>query len=1293
VGILGLAPPPAHASHCVAYHDVSLELLIDYSGSMAGLKHETARAFALQVIDDLNRTGRLRQAGGIGFPIVSRPRNGFLLPISEDVAALRARVLGAPDPTGGWTPLYHAIVVGSGQLQDLPVPGKKILVVISDGLHTDPPGGPVMPRSEAVTALGALAGWKYLVFLEEYPTGSIATCADLTDPGALDLCEIGTMTSSTFRVAGPGTATELAERVLVEACRNHAPTVSVPSPLPLRLGEGGHFTATFDARASSDRETSFANLDFAWRLTPLSGSPRTWSERGSAGAIYTETFTDADIGGWEIHLEVTDAEGARHEITAPFEVIGIAPQLDLQGGGTIDVLEPIAVRTAIVDDVDGGPLSFDWEIMDGPPDGTYAMGTHWTTAEIPPWTTDETDITVLSDRTTRRSAADGMSVTPIRPWRFRLTANDNEMQTTTGEITVDVANRVPTPSVEGPTQVEVGGPIELAAAATEDPDGGSVSLVWDVVQAPVSDPGGGARLDASHATPWTIPTGERHAGTWIFRLGVTDNEGELVDAERTVLVDAEPEITIVGGTEVLSLTGPLDLDGSGSIDPDSDTEHTNLDGAVRDVSPGIVRWSWSLVDVPLEHMTAFPTGGVADVLGVPGRGPTLHLDPGTLRPGEWTLQLEVEDGEGNVASEQVRVTVIDEQSRPVAIVSAPRRYTLDLLSRPDEGVVVSGTGSFDPDDAPTGRPGIDAYRWEIVSAPACAAATAPPATPTWEIFPAGPPIPASCHGAWLVRLTVVDNDLPTPREDSATTEVVVSTCADPVCIDYPTGSPPAIADQSGPIDVPIFYHLDSALYSDPRFRFGLIARLQIFHRDDPSTPEYTAWDAEVSAAPAGPGLQFRWTGRRGLLGPRRGVYDVAVSLINSSMGAIFTARKERAIVISGADPVFDCGSFWAGGFPDGRDGGAFPCVELLEPFALPPVPVRVHYPPGWEIADPRNAERLLWTSQAARRAWLTLSLLGGMPDLEVVLSDRPSPDPADEDDLAVEYGWEPGEPCPIIVYPLGIDLDRGPFQQTVAHEVAHCFQHHNWDVSDAEDEWWIEGTAEFLSNLVYPEVDFEHEWLDDVSPRAQIYNQSYPTVAFFQSLANHPRFGVEGVIRLMGALATPAARADPAAVLAAQPGMADAFHAYAEQLFGTTPDDLYGGIADTGGGHWPRFEHGSDDEAFDLTGSGIANRPGNVTLRLDGGTLIMPAGRFTTRLYRFSIQPGFIYHVRLETRGGVRSSAAQGWAPPIWGALPAELRPPCDGDVGFILVSNATATAGDHELRMTVTSERNPACP
>jgi Mg-chelatase subunit ChlD len=1307
-GVPATDPPAAptvealRSTHpCARYHQVSLNIMLDYSGSMGGWRFDLARGFALDVLHALEDAGRLQRSGGVGFPFLPG-ENGFAMHVSTHLSLLPFAIHNAPGPFGDFTPLYQAIVTGVNELGPYATSGHAILVVLTDGLHTDRPDLPPGSRPLAVGALSTSRSHNLLVFAGN----------DLSEPGALELQQLAAEGGADFFLADPTTRDRLVAQVLDMACANHAPLAfASATPNPVYLGDPG-FTVTLDGTASHDHpgETSFGDLTFRWQLYRPGGAPGpAWTGTGfEGGAIVTVPLTTEDFGVWTYRLEVDDNDGGVGVETGRFEVLPLPPPIDLYGGGMIDVLDDLVVGTVHANDSYGRPLTFWWRQLGGPRLADAPLNRQ----EIR-WTTSVRDVTMHSER------SDHASYAPA--WLFELTVEDADGQTATETVQVEVRNLPVVAEIDGPTELRPGGSIELLSLNNEDPKGGAVARTWDVVQSPQGTPGGATYAvgyGVSTDEVFRFVTGSHDAGTWIFRLNMTDEVDETTQDSVFVLVSAPPEVHLDAPERIGSLTSPLVLDAGLSLDPDTPCEapdhcHVHLEGRPHGITPPILRWTWTLIDAPPEHRARFPTGGLEDVLETPASGPLVELPPATLPPGWWTFQLEVEDGEEDTDDVTVQIEVVDESGDPVAVVTPPRRHILDALNVTAGGIVVSSVGSFDPDNIVTGDlPGITARRWSVTDAPP-GCDIPPPAGSNaveWRLFESGTAVDVDCHGVLGIEVTVVDDDVPVSREATARTSVLIGNCPAPLCIDAPNAADPLLIEPWQEVDVPIFYHVDSALRHEPAFAFGVAARLEIFHADEPSSPVHSAFAPNLIPPVVGSPLAFHWTGHHGVRRPRPGLYHVQVSLVNAAGEALYVARENNAIAIAETEDLMDCGSLWLGGFPDDRDGPAFPCVRYDEPFRVSGTPYEIYHPPYWEWRSPGNPRILRWTAEAVRESWEFLATLAPMPEVAAVISPLPIMAEKYDDAFAAVFEVLRSEPCPLVVYPLATALPREKFKQVIAHEMAHCLQNFNFYPA-AQGLWWQEGTAEFLSNLVYPDVNFEHRMAPHFRHDWPVYEfeadtlHAYATAMFYQALANDPAFGVPGVMALMGAMATDEARANPAAALGALPGMAGALHRFAQRWFqgpsGAIAFDPAGSplrwsyVEDTGGGWWPARAQWTP--LLTIEGPRITGDVPHVSA--SGSTVIGRLLPFAVLEIPLDFRAGWVYRIEVEPGGAGRKVSVAPHRGSIgpWELLPEEVRPGCRGFRTLHVVatdaSPASSPAGEHELRITIHAERDPACP
>ena len=106
------------------------------------------------------------------------------------------------------------------------------------------------------------------------------------------------------------------------------------------------------------------------------------------------------------------------------------------------------------------------------------------------------------------------------------------------------------------------------------------------------------------------------------------------------------------------------------------------------------------------------------------------------------------------------------------------------------------------------------------------------------------------------------------------------------------------------------------------------------------------------------------------------------------------------------------------------------------------------------------------------------------------------------------------------MFPAAKENGMDAFMQAIAHEAFHCFQDWNFDrPAYNNNAWWLEGSAEFFSNVVYQDKNNEYVYLedfDDHSINKSLLQMDYENFLFFQYLAN--RMGEMGAINLLEAL-------------------------------------------------------------------------------------------------------------------------------------------------------------------------------
>ena len=241
-----------------------------------------------------------------------------------------------------------------------------------------------------------------------------------------------------------------------------------------------------------------------------------------------------------------------------------------------------------------------------------------------------------------------------------------------------------------------------------DPDGGAiVSYAWTQQSGPNT-------ASLTNQNTASLTAGNLVAGTYIFRLTVTDDESQTGFAEVTVTVTeqagSQPPTADAGPDQGVTLpTNSITLSGTGN-DPDG----------------GTVTYSWTQESGP----------GTATLSGET----TASLTADGLTAGSYVFRLTVTDDEGESSFDEVTVTVNEEENKqpPTADAGADQNITL-----PVNRVALNGSGN-DPDG------GIVIYAWTQESGPNTATMSG---QPTANLTASN-----LAAGSYVFRLTVTDDE-------------------------------------------------------------------------------------------------------------------------------------------------------------------------------------------------------------------------------------------------------------------------------------------------------------------------------------------------------------------------------------------------------------------------------------------------------------------------------------------------------------------------------------------------------
>ncbi|HYG37021.1 MAG TPA: PKD domain-containing protein [Cytophagales bacterium] len=248
-----------------------------------------------------------------------------------------------------------------------------------------------------------------------------------------------------------------------------------------------------------------------------------------------------------------------------------------------------------------------------------------------------------------------------------------------------------------------------------DPDGSVVDYLWTKQSGP--------SVTLSFTKTIDLQVTDLLEGYYVFRLTVTDDDGAIAYDEirvHVIKINAKP---VVNAGEDIILTLP--------------ENDTTLTGSASDSDGTIASYLWRKMSGP--EVTLLDS---------------LHsnLALADLEAGEYIFRLITEDNEGELAWDEVKITVNTVYQNRIPIVSAVADVYIHL---PDNDTILTGS-AYDPDGT------ITSYLWRKISGPAITLEDTIHATLN---------LTALTEGAYLFRLFATDNQTAVGWED---VEVVVS---------------------------------------------------------------------------------------------------------------------------------------------------------------------------------------------------------------------------------------------------------------------------------------------------------------------------------------------------------------------------------------------------------------------------------------------------------------------------------------------------------------------------------------
>jgi hypothetical protein len=477
--------------------------------------------------------------------------------------------------------------------------------------------------------------------------------------------------SGVFRftlIASDGIVSSASDTVVITAMQaNQWPVARAGADQAVEVGQ----SVQLDGTSSSDPDGD--QLTYSWSSPGIILSNRTSSR---------PAFTAVVSGTYRITLTVNDGVANSLADTVVVTVTGTTNQAPVANAGSDRTWSSGTVVNLFGrgTDADGDQLSYRWRSLDGV-------------------TLSTTNLPV----TTFTAGSAGT-------YRFTLTVNDGVANSLADTVVVTVTgttNQAPVANAGSDQTINIGQTVQLDGRGSTDPDGDQLTYSWTATGIILSD--------RTSSRPTFVATA---GGT--FRVTLTVNDGNTASLSDeiviTVLVVNRRPIARAGPDQTMEVGQRLQLDGSGSSDPDGDQ----------------LTYSWSTQGIILSLTSSRPTFGAISAVGT------------------YRYTLSVNDGTLTSLSDEVVITVVAATNgSPVARAGSDR-----VVEVGSTGNHLDGRGSNDPDgDQLT-------YSW---SAPGLILSDSTSAWPTFV---------ASAEGTFRATLTVNDGST-----DSISDEVVITVVA------------------------------------------------------------------------------------------------------------------------------------------------------------------------------------------------------------------------------------------------------------------------------------------------------------------------------------------------------------------------------------------------------------------------------------------------------------------------------------------------------------------------------------
>jgi hypothetical protein len=483
---------------------------------------------------------------------------------------------------------------------------------------------------------------------------------------------------------------------------NVAPTANAGADQSIQLPAN---SVTLDGAASSDADGSITN--YAW--TKIAGP--TQYNISNANTV-NPSVTNLAAGNYLFLLVVTDNNGATDADTVAVNVGAAPPPPNVpptaRAGNDQSIQLPansVTLNGAASTDVDGTITAYAWSKLSGPAQYTIANANNVST---------------------------GVTGLVAGSYSFRLVVTDNNGATGSDTVVINVApaplNVPPVANAGNDQWIQLpANSVNLTGAASGDADGTISGYAWSKISGP-------AQFNITNANNVNTSVSNLAAGTYAFRLVVTDNNGAADDDTVIVTVAPAPPppnippVANAGSDHAVQLPANIaSLDGTASSDADGN----------------IVSYAWTRISGPAQYSI--------------GNAANASTIVNNLVEGTYSFRLVVTDDRG--ASDDDTVVIIVSAAPPPPNVAPVAKAGNDVVIQlPSSSTTLNGSASYDPDGV------ISSYSWNRISGPA-GITIVNATTSTADVV-------GMQAGEYIFELTVTDNNGATASDRVKVTVIV-----------------------------------------------------------------------------------------------------------------------------------------------------------------------------------------------------------------------------------------------------------------------------------------------------------------------------------------------------------------------------------------------------------------------------------------------------------------------------------------------------------------------------------------